>query len=283
MFTLEMILKLTAFGFFEYLRNPYNIFDGIIVIISVCEIIGQSDGGLSVLRTFRLLRVIKLVRFMPALRRQLVVLMKTMDNVATFCMLLMLFIFIFSYSSCGNVSIGIPDRSSRSTRVRSDTDVGREGLALSLRSNPSQRCSIGWRSGLCAGQSSSSTPDSLIHVFMELALCTGVRSCWNRKGPSPNCPHKAGSMEQSRVSWSAEALRVPLTGTKGRSLTPEHHPHTMTPPPPNSTLSTVQSDQYRSPGTTKPRLVHQTARRRSVIGHSREHTSTAPENTPPLL
>ncbi|XP_035379416.1 voltage-dependent T-type calcium channel subunit alpha-1I [Electrophorus electricus] len=96
MFTLEMILKLTAFGFFQYLRNPYNIFDGIIVIISVCEIIGQSDGGLSVLRTFRLLRVIKLVRFMPALRRQLVVLMKTMDNVATFCMLLMLFIFIFS-------------------------------------------------------------------------------------------------------------------------------------------------------------------------------------------
>lgn len=62
---------------------------------SIWEIIGQSDGGLSVLRTFRLLRVLKLVRFMPALRRQLVVLMKTMDNVATFCMLLMLFIFIF--------------------------------------------------------------------------------------------------------------------------------------------------------------------------------------------
>ncbi|XP_057700423.1 voltage-dependent T-type calcium channel subunit alpha-1I-like isoform X2 [Corythoichthys intestinalis] len=96
MFSLEMILKVTAFGSFNYLRNPYNVFDGIIVIISVCEIVGQSDGGLSVLRTFRLLRVLKLVRFMPALRRQLVVLMKTMDNVATFCMLLMLFIFIFS-------------------------------------------------------------------------------------------------------------------------------------------------------------------------------------------
>ncbi|GAB0176765.1 voltage-dependent T-type calcium channel subunit alpha-1I [Grus japonensis] len=95
MFALEMILKLAAFGLFDYLRNPYNIFDSIIVIISIWEIIGQSDGGLSVLRTFRLLRVLKLVRFMPALRRQLVVLMKTMDNVATFCMLLMLFIFIF--------------------------------------------------------------------------------------------------------------------------------------------------------------------------------------------
>nr|XP_020838314.1 voltage-dependent T-type calcium channel subunit alpha-1I isoform X1 [Phascolarctos cinereus]XP_020838315.1 voltage-dependent T-type calcium channel subunit alpha-1I isoform X1 [Phascolarctos cinereus]XP_020838316.1 voltage-dependent T-type calcium channel subunit alpha-1I isoform X1 [Phascolarctos cinereus] len=96
MFALEMILKLAAFGLFDYLRNPYNIFDSIIVIISIWEIIGQSDGGLSVLRTFRLLRVLKLVRFMPALRRQLVVLMKTMDNVATFCMLLTLFIFIFS-------------------------------------------------------------------------------------------------------------------------------------------------------------------------------------------
>ncbi|KAK7939673.1 hypothetical protein WMY93_002999 [Mugilogobius chulae] len=96
MFVLEMGFMLLAFGVFGYIKNPYNIFDSIIVIISVWEIIGQSDGGLSVLRTFRLLRVLKLVRFLPALRRQLVVLMKTMDNVATFCMLLMLFIFTFS-------------------------------------------------------------------------------------------------------------------------------------------------------------------------------------------
>ncbi|XP_036861567.2 voltage-dependent T-type calcium channel subunit alpha-1H isoform X1 [Manis javanica] len=95
-FSLEMLLKLLACGPLGYVRSPYNIFDGVIVVISVWEIIGQADGGLSVLRTFRLLRVLKLVRFMPALRRQLVVLVKTMDNVATFCMLLMLFIFIFS-------------------------------------------------------------------------------------------------------------------------------------------------------------------------------------------
>ncbi|KAM3863913.1 voltage-dependent T-type calcium channel subunit alpha-1H [Diretmus argenteus] len=96
MFVLEMMFKLLAFGLFDYIKNPYNIFDSIIVIISVWEIFGQADGGFSVLRTFRLLRVLKLVRFLPALRRQLVVLMKTMDNVATFCMLLMLFIFTFS-------------------------------------------------------------------------------------------------------------------------------------------------------------------------------------------
>ncbi|XP_056153363.1 voltage-dependent T-type calcium channel subunit alpha-1G [Lampris incognitus] len=96
LFALEMLLKVLVYGPFGYIKNPYNIFDGIIVVISVWEIVGQQGGGLSVLRTFRLMRVLKLVRFMPALQRQLVVLMKTMDNVATFCMLLMLFIFIFS-------------------------------------------------------------------------------------------------------------------------------------------------------------------------------------------
>lgn len=76
-----------------------NQFSCVFFVDSVWEIVGQQGGGLSVLRTFRLMRVLKLVRFMPALQRQLVVLMKTMDNVATFCMLLMLFIFIFRYGA----------------------------------------------------------------------------------------------------------------------------------------------------------------------------------------
>jgi voltage-dependent calcium channel T type alpha-1G len=55
----------------------------------------MQTSGVSVLRTFRLLRILKLVRFMPALRRQLIVMLKTIDNVATFFSLLILFIFIF--------------------------------------------------------------------------------------------------------------------------------------------------------------------------------------------
>ncbi len=58
-----------------------------------------SGSGLSVLRTFRLLRILKLVRFMPNLRRQLVVMLRTMDNVAVFFALLVLFIFIFRYNT----------------------------------------------------------------------------------------------------------------------------------------------------------------------------------------
>ncbi|CAG9584805.1 unnamed protein product [Danaus chrysippus] len=103
-FAVEMLLKIIAEGPFKYISNGFNVFDGVIVILSAFEL-AQSMGnehdlagssGLSVLRTFRLLRILKLVRFMPNLRRQLFVMLRTMDNVAVFFSLLVLFIFIFS-------------------------------------------------------------------------------------------------------------------------------------------------------------------------------------------
>ncbi|XP_021366372.1 voltage-dependent T-type calcium channel subunit alpha-1H-like [Mizuhopecten yessoensis] len=97
LFALEMLFKLMAYGLFGYIQNGFNVFDGFIVILSIIELLQEDENsGLSVLRTFRLLRILKLVRFLPALRRQLVVMLRTMDNVATFFALLVLFIFIFS-------------------------------------------------------------------------------------------------------------------------------------------------------------------------------------------
>uniref|UniRef100_A0AC35G2Z4 Ion transport domain-containing protein n=1 Tax=Panagrolaimus sp. PS1159 TaxID=55785 RepID=A0AC35G2Z4_9BILA len=96
LFTFEMALKVIADGLFGYLSDGFNLFDGGIVVLSVLELFQEGRGGLSVLRTFRLLRILKLVRFMPALRKQLVVMLKTMDNVTVFFGLLVLFIFIFS-------------------------------------------------------------------------------------------------------------------------------------------------------------------------------------------
>ena len=95
LFTFEMALKVLADGVFGYLSDGFNLFDGGIVVLSVLELFQEGRGGLSVLRTFRLLRILKLVRFMPALRKQLVVMLKTMDNVTVFFGLLVLFIFIF--------------------------------------------------------------------------------------------------------------------------------------------------------------------------------------------
>lgn len=67
-------------------------------VVELCQSVVDERGGssgLSVLRTFRLLRILKLVRFLPNLRRQLFVMLRTMDNVAVFFSLLVLFIFIF--------------------------------------------------------------------------------------------------------------------------------------------------------------------------------------------
>ena len=71
--------------------SSFEIYNGLIHGVTA------EGSGISVLRTFRLLRILKLVRFLPNLRRQLVVMLRTMDNVAVFFALLMLFIFIFRY------------------------------------------------------------------------------------------------------------------------------------------------------------------------------------------
>lgn len=78
LFAIEMVLKIIAEGCLKYIKNAYNLFDSGIVIMSIVELQGNKNSGLSVLRTFRLLRVLKLVRFMPTLRRQLV--SRTIDS-----------------------------------------------------------------------------------------------------------------------------------------------------------------------------------------------------------
>lgn len=54
--------------------------------------------------------------------------------------------------NCGMCLQGIFSHSSKSVLVVSHTDVDREGLALSLRSHSSQKCSIGFRLGLQGSQ-----------------------------------------------------------------------------------------------------------------------------------
>ena len=69
-FFVEMIMKLIGLGVRKYLRDNFNIFDGVIVIISLVDfsitLANDSDdnegGILNVFRALRLLRVIKLGR-----------------------------------------------------------------------------------------------------------------------------------------------------------------------------------------------------------------------------
>lgn len=95
-FTIEMFMKLTGYGFYGYIKDAFNVFDGAIVIISIVELAGSNQGGVSVLRTFRLMRIFKLVRFLPTLQKQIQVMLETLDSVMTFLGLLTIFIFTSS-------------------------------------------------------------------------------------------------------------------------------------------------------------------------------------------
>ena len=78
-------------------------------------------------------------------------------------------------------------------------------------------------------------------------------------------------------------VRVPFTGTKGPSPAPEKQPHTIIPL--HQTLHLAQCSQTSTVllATAKTRLVHQIARCRNTIPHSREGVSTALQSSGGVL
>ena len=72
-FFAEMLLKIIALGFFNYRQDAYNMFDAIIVIISLIDWtisrIPNVDAGsaLNAFRALRLLRMMKLSKSWKAL------------------------------------------------------------------------------------------------------------------------------------------------------------------------------------------------------------------------
>ena len=76
-FTMEMCVKILADGFIlhkgSYLRNPWNIMDFIVVVSGFLPYLipqsadeGEAGPDLSTLRTFRVLRPLKLVSGVPS-------------------------------------------------------------------------------------------------------------------------------------------------------------------------------------------------------------------------
>ena len=63
-----MILKLIALGVRKYVKVAWNVFDGVIVIMSIVDTtmelanVNVAGGALSVLRTFRLVCICHIVR-----------------------------------------------------------------------------------------------------------------------------------------------------------------------------------------------------------------------------
>ncbi len=63
------------------------------------------------------------------------------------------------------------------------------------------RFSIGFRSGECAGQSSTPTPWSFNQFLVLLAVWAGAKSCWKIKSASLKSWSAEGSMKSSKITW----------------------------------------------------------------------------------
>ncbi|XP_037971766.2 sodium channel protein para isoform X12 [Plutella xylostella] len=95
-FAIEATLKLIAMSPKYYFQEGWNIFDFIIVALSLLELGLEGVQGLSVLRSFRLLRVFKLAKSWPALNLIISIMGRTVGALGNLTFVLCIIIFIFA-------------------------------------------------------------------------------------------------------------------------------------------------------------------------------------------
>ncbi|XP_076025263.1 sodium channel protein type 4 subunit alpha B isoform X2 [Genypterus blacodes] len=95
-FTAEMVLKLLAMDPYNYFQVGWNIFDSLIVTMSLVEL-GLADvQGLSVLRSFRLMRVFKLAKSWPTLNMLIKIIGDSVGALGNLTLVLAIIVFIFA-------------------------------------------------------------------------------------------------------------------------------------------------------------------------------------------
>uniref|UniRef100_A0A3B4DWQ8 Sodium channel protein n=1 Tax=Pygocentrus nattereri TaxID=42514 RepID=A0A3B4DWQ8_PYGNA len=95
-FTAEMVLKLIAMDPYYYFQVGWNIFDSIIVTMSLVELGLANVQGLSVLRSFRLMRVFKLAKSWPTLNMLIKIIGNSVGALGNLTLVLAIIVFIFA-------------------------------------------------------------------------------------------------------------------------------------------------------------------------------------------
>ncbi|XP_072455042.1 sodium channel protein type 5 subunit alpha isoform X2 [Notamacropus eugenii] len=95
-FTAEMTFKIIALDPYYYFQQGWNIFDSIIVILSLMELGLSRMGNLSVLRSFRLLRVFKLAKSWPTLNTLIKIIGNSVGALGNLTLVLAIIVFIFA-------------------------------------------------------------------------------------------------------------------------------------------------------------------------------------------
>ncbi|CAM4752984.1 unnamed protein product [Rotaria magnacalcarata] len=95
-FTTEAILKIIAMRPVNFVKDGWNVFDLFIVTLSLVELGLANIKGLSVLRSFRLLRVFKLAKSWQTLNRLMSIIGKSIGALGNLTLVLVIIIFIFA-------------------------------------------------------------------------------------------------------------------------------------------------------------------------------------------
>uniref|UniRef100_A0A3B4UBG3 Sodium channel protein n=1 Tax=Seriola dumerili TaxID=41447 RepID=A0A3B4UBG3_SERDU len=92
----EMLFKLVAMDPYYYFQEAWNCFDGFIVTLSLVELALADVEGLSVLRSFRLLRVFKLAKSWPTLNMLIKIIGNSVGALGNLTLVLAIIVFIFA-------------------------------------------------------------------------------------------------------------------------------------------------------------------------------------------
>ncbi|XP_027788006.2 sodium channel protein type 11 subunit alpha [Marmota flaviventris] len=94
-FIAEMCLKIIALDPYHYFRQGWNIFDSIVALLSVAEVLCEESKW-SFLRSFRVLRVFKLAKSWPTLNTLIKIIGHSVGALGHLTVVLAIVIFIFS-------------------------------------------------------------------------------------------------------------------------------------------------------------------------------------------
>jgi len=94
-FTIEMMLKITAFGLLSYLSEGWNLLDVTVVTTAWAPLFFPGAGNYSAIRAVRVLRALRTVKRIPSLKRIIETLLKAIPELASVSTLFMFFLFLF--------------------------------------------------------------------------------------------------------------------------------------------------------------------------------------------
>jgi voltage-gated sodium channel len=103
-FVVEIALKLFAHGV-RFFRDPWNLFDVAVVGVALVP----ASQGFSVLRAFRILRVLRLVSVVPSLRRVVGALLHAIPGMGSVVMLLAVLFYVFAVMATKLFGSSFPD------------------------------------------------------------------------------------------------------------------------------------------------------------------------------